>query len=291
MTKPCCATCIYSYWSLRMKMSCFAPGFPCGPLCANHPDTPGQLRQVSSGGVCRNYRPKPATPEGDIKRIPLGDNQYALVNAADYEWLSRWAWRLDGGYAVRWEKDKRIYMHREIMQPPQEMVVDHIDRNRLDNCQANLRVCTRNENTYNRRKRSGSYSQFKGVGYRKNRGKWFAEIRFEDQPIWLGFFTDEVEAARAYDRKAVELFGEFARLNFPEEWPAEGRQQVYAAAQPLREALRTKAEKGKSKKAKGKNATARTKTPARTGRKRSTHDGKRTKKKPPQKTQRTRKPE
>jgi hypothetical protein len=258
MAKQCCATCIYAYWNRRSWLRTIGSGFPARPLCANHPDTPGQLREVAPGGLCRNYRPKPAATEGDIKRIPLGDSQYALVNAADYEWLSRWAWRLDGGYAVRWEKDKRIYMHREIMQPPQEMVVDHINRNRLDNCQANLRVCTRNENTYNRRKRSGSYSQFKGVGYRKNRGKWFAEVRFEGKPIWLGFFDDEVEAARAYDRKAVELFGEFARLNFPEEGPPEKRQEVYANRQ-----VETDAQKGKGKEAKRKSTGPRTKTPAR----------------------------
>ena len=53
-------------------------------------------------------------------------------------------------------------------------------------------------------------------------------ISFKGVRIWLGSFLDEVEAARAYDAKAVELFGEFARLNFPDEWPAERREALYA---------------------------------------------------------------
>jgi hypothetical protein len=251
MAHRCCANCIYSYWSLSMKLSGFTPGFPCGPLCANHPDTPGQLRRVSSGGVCRNYRPKPAATEGDIKRIPVSDGQYALVDAADHEWLSRHHWHLWNGYAARQEKHKTIYMHREIMQPAEGMVVDHANRNKLDNCRSNLRVCTRQENMCNRGKDAGPSSRFKGVGYSKEHRKWRARIWFESQRIWLGYFVDEIEAARAYDRKAVELFGEFARLNFPEEWTPQQRQQVYADAQPLRDALKAKAAQAKAENSKG----------------------------------------
>ena len=262
-----------------MKLSSFTPGFPCGPLCANHPDTPGQLRRVSSGGVCRNYRPKPAATEGDIKRIPLGEGQYALVDAADHEWLRQWTWRLQNGYAVRYENGRRIYMHRVLMEPPAGMLVDHVNRSKLDNCRANLRVCTPQENTHNRGKRAGSSSRFKGVGYHKMERKWYAKLRVGGIPIWLGYFVDEIEAARVYDRKAVELFGEFACLNFPDEWPLEQRQQVYADAQPLRDTLKakaaqTKTEKGKGKKAKGKSTAPRAKTPAHQARKRPIHKAK-----------------
>ena len=234
-----------------MKMSSFAPGFPCGPLCANHPDTPGQLRQVSPDSVCRNYRPKPAETEGDIKRLPVGQGQYALVDAADYDWLKQWTWRLQGGYAVRYENGRRIYMHRAIMKPPERMLVDHANRNKLDNCRGNLRVCTRQENMCNRGKHVGSSSRFKGVGYRKRKHMWYALLRMGGLPIWLGYFDEEIEAARAYDRKAVELFGEFACLNLPEEWTPEHRQRVYADAQPLRDALKAKAAQAKAEKGKG----------------------------------------
>ena len=227
MTKRGCHNCIYCYYSWSMKMSAFAPGFPARPLCSNHPDAPGQLREVSSSGLCRNYRPKPPAPEGDIKRIPLGNGQFALVDAADYEWLSQWNWRLYiGGYAMRQEKGKKIFMHHEIVRPPQGMLVDHVDGNRANNCRSNLRACTRQQNMQNKGKQSGASSKFKGVGYNKARRRWYAKLVFNGERFWLGYFDDEAEAARAYDRQAVECFGEFARLNFPEEWPPERRQEV-----------------------------------------------------------------
>ena len=273
MTKRGCFNCIYASWSFQMKMSCFTPGFPCGPLCANHPDTPGRLREVRPGGICRHWHPKPADPTGDIEHILLEDGQCAIVDAADYEWLKQWTWHLIGRYAGRRENGKVIFMHREIVKAPAGVPVDHTDRNPLNNCRTNLRICTNQENLHNRGKFCGSYSCFKGVGYLKDRHKWFAKAYFDRLPVWLGYFPDEIAAAHAYDRKAVELFGEFAYLNFPEEWPAEQRQQVYAAAQPLRDALKAKAEakkQGKSKKAKGKKAQLRAKRPAPSTRKHPT---------------------
>jgi hypothetical protein len=235
-----------------MKMSVFAPSWPTGPLCSNHPDAPGQLRQVSPGGICRNYRPQPpapAQPEETVRRIPLAHGRYVLVDAADYEWLRRYKWHPAGSgrYAGRNENGKTILMHREIMNAPKGTVVDHIDGSAENNCRSNLRICTPRENQRNQTKRIGSASRFKGVYRYLKTNRWFAKIVFEGQPVWLGIHDDEVEAARAYDRKAVELFGEFAYLNFLEEWPPERRQEVYANRQG-----KPDAEKGKGKKAKGK---------------------------------------
>jgi hypothetical protein len=237
-----------------MKMSLFGPGWPTGPLCSNHPDAPGQLHQVSPSGICRNYRPRPpapAQPQDTIRRIAMAGGQSVLVDAADYEWLNRHTWFcIAPGYAARHEKGKTIFMHREIMNPPKGMVVDHIDGNKQNNCRSNLRICTRQENMQNRAKPIGRTSRFKGVYYKKDRRKWCAKVYLNGGPFWLGYFDDEVEAARAYDRKAVELFGEFARLNFPEEWPPERRQEVYASRQVERDKEKGKARKVKSKKAK-----------------------------------------
>jgi len=226
-----CTTCVYAWWDQGQWLTSLSTGFPSRPVCANHPDSLGRMRTVPFGSPCRNYRPKPATPDGDVKRIPLTDGAYAYVDAADYEWLSQYNWRLQNGYAARREKTKTSYMHREIMKPPKGWMVDHMNHNKLDNCRVNLRVCTRQQNTHNNIKHVRSSSEFKGVGYSKERDKWFAKIYFEGRRIWLGYFTDELEAAHVYDRKAVELFGEFAHLNFPEEWPPERRREVYANAQ------------------------------------------------------------
>jgi hypothetical protein len=184
--------------------------------------------QAVSGIPCRNYRPKPPTPQRDVRLIPLSDGLYAYVDAGDYEWLSRYTWHAKDGYAARKENGKTILMHREIMQPPKGMFVDHADGNKANNCRFNLRVCTRAENQRNNRRKIGSSSIFKGVFYDRRRHKWRAKCLFAGKEHDLGHFDDEVEAARAYDRTAVECFGEFARLNFPEEWPPERRQQAHA---------------------------------------------------------------
>jgi len=228
MAGQCCDNCVYSVCDPDLWHRSLWMREPIVPRCANHPLWPGQLHDVP-GVPCRNYRPKPILPQGDgVRLIPLGDAFYAYVDAADYEWLSRHSWRLISGYAGRHEKGKSVLMHREIMQAPAGMVVDHFDANRANNCRFNLRVCTPAENQRNQRKHRGSGSRFKGVYYHKKARKWCAECRFTGTQYYLGLFDDEVEAAQAYDRKAVELFGEFARLNFPEEWPPQHRAEVYA---------------------------------------------------------------
>jgi len=110
-----------------------------------------------------------------------------------------------------------LLMHRAIMQPPKGMVVDHIDGNGLDQRRANLRVGTQRRNSHNRRPSRWTSSRFKGVYFCKATRKWVATIGYEGKAIYLGSFDDEAEAARAYDRKARELFGAYAYLNFPEE--------------------------------------------------------------------------
>jgi hypothetical protein len=226
MAAESCFNCVYSYWDVCQAVWLIPRGVPSRAVCANQPETPGLLRPTPFGRVCRNYRARPPQPAGDVKRIPLGDGLYACVDAADYERLSRWTWYTVNGYAARTEKKKLLYMHREIMQAPPGMIVDHINHNKLDNTRPNLRPCTGAENQRNQRKKRGSFSRYKGVGFSKDRGKWYGQIKMLGTDIWLGYFSSEIEAARAYDRKAVELFGEFANLNFPEEWPPERRREV-----------------------------------------------------------------
>jgi hypothetical protein len=224
------------------------------------------MRELPPGGVCRNYRAKPAAPDsadGAVKQIPLAGGLYAYVDAADYEWLNQYRWGVYNGYAARQENGRTIYMHRQIMQPPKRMVVDHMDRSRLNNCRSNLRVCTPAENHRNRAKGVGSASRFRGVGHYKDSGKWYSGLQFKGERFWLGYFDEEIEAARAYDYRAVECGGEFAWVNLPEEWPPERRRKVHAAWK--RKMARQDARKAKVK---GKRTPVRAKAPARKDRRR-----------------------
>ena len=198
------------------------------PLCAHHAQNPGVIREVHPAEGCRTFRarripaerPDPVQPlDSDIRYIPLTKRQVAIIDAADYEWLSKHKWFAQGGrggrvYAARNHRGKTIMMHREIMRAPKGMVVDHIDHNALNNRRDNLRVCTIRENTYNRRSRCRA-SKLTGVYPHGN--KWKARIERDGERFYLGLFDNKVEAARARDRKAVELFGPFAYLNFPQE--------------------------------------------------------------------------
>ncbi len=223
-----CHNCVYGWWDGGLWMRTLWSGFPAGTMCANHPDTPGVTREVP-GRPCRNYRRKPPEPEAQAERILLTNGMVAYVDAADYEEISKYTWCLaSGGYAARIEKRRVIFMHRQIMNPPEGMFVDHIHGNRLDNTRAHLRVCTLSENAQNRAKRANATSRYRGVSYSKNREKWVVAIPGEGKQKYVGAFDDELEAARAYDRAAVLYLSDSARLNFPEEWPPERRAQVRA---------------------------------------------------------------
>jgi hypothetical protein len=280
MAERTCHNCVYCCCDPCLWLRWLWAGAPILPQCANHPQWPGQLREVP-GVPCRNYRPRFATPPGDVRMVALGDGCYAYVDAADYEWLNQWHWYLDSGYAARHEKGKTILMHRLIMQPPEGMLVDHVDGNRANNCRVNLRVCTRLENTRNRRAHGDSASRFKGVRRCKRTGRWYARLCFRGQRMWLGYFDSEVEAARAYDRQAVELFGAFARPNFPEEWPPERRAQVYAQRQEPD--VKTKVRKSEREKGKGKKTSAPAQTRRRRDRRRTTKFARATAPKPQRK--------
>lgn len=110
----------------------------------------------------------------------------------------------------------KIELHRFLMgAAPKGMVIDHINGNKLDNRYSNLRFCTRSQNQCNKAMSCTNLSGYKGVII--SHGKFVARIAFQGQTLRLGTFNTAIDAAHAYDKKALELHGEFARLNFPKE--------------------------------------------------------------------------
>ncbi len=158
--------------------------------------------------------------ETNIAEIPLTQGCHAIVDNENISLLNTHRWytssRASKGetrYAKRKEKGKTVLMHREIMNAPAGMQIDHINGNGLDNRKANLRLCNYSQNQQNQRKKTRSTSRYKGVS--KDKKKWAARICINGKKIWIGRYHDEIRAAKAYDQKAIELFGEFANINFP----------------------------------------------------------------------------
>lgn len=156
-----------------------------------------------------------------MKIIQISKGYSTQVSDHRYDYLMQWKWSYHKcGYAVRVAringKPISILMHRDIMKPGSGEHIDHIDHNRLNNQDENLRLCTTAENGYNQRIRTGGTSKYKGVYWSRDNKKWCAEIRVNYQKNHLGYFRDELDAALAYDQAARIHFGEFAHTNFKE---------------------------------------------------------------------------
>ncbi len=157
------------------------------------------------------------------KEIPLTQGKFAIVDDEVFEYLSQWKWqavkKFNIWYAQRSTvmvngKRKTIYMHREILKTPDNMDTDHKDNDGLNNRLNNIRICTPSQNQHNHRPQIGKSSRYKGVGWHKSDKCWQSRIKINGKTKYIGNYTDEIEAAKAYDKKAIELFGEFAHLNF-----------------------------------------------------------------------------
>ena len=148
----------------------------------------------------------------------------------DWEKVSKFKWvvnspkKANGKHYVQYDFYENnihhaLLLHRLIMNCDyrDNLYVDHINGNTLDNRKCNLRVCSIAENTRNQQKHRDSINPYKGIKYSVRDKLWVARIQYNKKRIYVGYNKDPIEAAKAYDRKAIELHGEFAYTNFPKE--------------------------------------------------------------------------
>ncbi len=153
-----------------------------------------------------------------------GDQYDVLLDAEDYEIQNQYTWSIDTSrpdgkprvmrHDVLPDGKRRVHLlHRDILNAPHGMEVDHINGNQLDERRCNIRLCTHAENMRNRQKFRNCSSQYKGVSMDKNSNTWIAHIQVNGVQKYLGGFTTEIDAAKAYNEAAKALYGEFALPN------------------------------------------------------------------------------
>lgn len=161
-----------------------------------------------------------------MKQIKLTQGQFALVDDEDYDFINSFKWYAhkakrkyrDVYYAWRNSTNEKgrttVQMHSIIIgEVPTGMDIDHVDGNGLNNQRINLRFATRSQNGGNQLS-WGKTSKFKGVCFHKRDKIYVAQIRKDNKHMHIGYFENEIDAAKAYDKRALELNGEFARINF-----------------------------------------------------------------------------
>lgn len=146
----------------------------------------------------------------------LNKNIKVKVDNSDFEYLNQFIWYIRGlNYAgrVEWKNNisKTILMHREIMKAKPGELLDHVNKDTLDNRKKNLRFCSRSTNAMNCKIHKHNTSGYKGVS--KFNNKWRAYIVKNNKQIYIGLFESKEKAAKAYNKKAKELFKEFASIN------------------------------------------------------------------------------
>lgn len=164
---------------------------------------------------CRqeNIQNRECFVRGSICYIPLNNGQTAMCDADKFDEVNKHTWTIcTKNYVCARINNKNIKLHRYLY--PEWKMIDHINHNKLDNRSCNLREVTPKQNMMNRQKNNiNAKSKYKGVTSSRKKDVWRAAIQNNGKTIYLGCFNNEVSAAEAYNKKAKELFGEYACLN------------------------------------------------------------------------------
>lgn len=140
--------------------------------------------------------------------LTVADQEF-LVDDIDYKYAISMRWHVDSKGYLRASTKIPTWLHREICPVPEGFCVDHINGDPMDNRRSNLRQASTSQNQANRKPTRKGTSVFKGVS-RLPSGKWQAQIRKDGVNKYLGSYSEELDAARAYDWAALAEFGEYA---------------------------------------------------------------------------------
>ena len=162
-----------------------------------------------------------------FRRIYIGEGLWAILDCEDYYRYGSLKWSVAGkdgkyypirGVRVGPREIRLKSLHRVIMKAKKGKLIDHRNGNSLDARRANLRRATNSQNSYNRQKTKTrkSTSKYRGVTYFRRTKRWLAQIKYRGKSRYLGYYENESDAARAYDRAAKKYYKDFARLNFTE---------------------------------------------------------------------------
>lgn len=143
----------------------------------------------------------------EMKKIPLTQGKFAIVDDEDFEKINQHKWHFSHGYAIRdagrRKNKKHIWMHRLLNNTPDNLITDHINRNKLDNRKCNLRTVDWHKNGTNRGLNKNNTSGYKGIIWRKDNKKWQSRIKFNYKQIYLGCFNNIKDAIKA--RRKAEI--------------------------------------------------------------------------------------
>lgn len=151
------------------------------------------------------------------KFLALSQGFESLVDASDFDYLSQYSWHYSHGYAKSRIKTsegwKYFYLHRFLLNAAKGVQIDHINGDSLDNRKCNLRICNNQQNSMNTGLSKNNTSGFKGVSLERKTNKWWAKLMYNRKVVHIGFYHNKEDAAREYDKAAIEFFGEFALTN------------------------------------------------------------------------------
>ncbi len=193
--------------------TCKAPGCDkpanCKDLCPTHY---ARQRKYNSYFLPDPVKINIKNDYAEIEILDVRGNIVArsMIDIDDVDKVKEYKWHLSHGYVNNRAKGK---LHRYLLKCPANMVVDHINRNRIDNRKSNLRICTQEENKRNIGKRVNNKSGHIGVSWHTKAGKWAAELTYKGTKYYLGLFKDRLAAAKAYDDKLHSFGDKYSERN------------------------------------------------------------------------------